>query len=161
MKQIINLILLVTLSGTLVAQQKFDYTGTYAVNKSKIDFGKAPDWILPSRFKVTQEGKKLIIVRTIVNETGIETDRAYTFEDDKPFEYNSTNGQKNISTLLWNADKASFIISLQSTTADGKPGQNYTETWSLTDGGNTLFINRDVEQANGLKYNIKAYYDKK
>jgi hypothetical protein len=158
MKYLLNLLLLIAMT-TGYAQQKTDINGTYTINKSKIDFGKAPEWVLPSRFKVVKEGDKLTITRTLVNEAGTETDRTYGFSGVAPYEY-TVNDQKNTVTLVWAADKSGFTLHLQSITAEGKPGQSYTEVWSLSNGGKTLIIDRNVEQANGVKYTIKGYYEK-
>ena len=144
--------------GVLLAQSKADFTGGYAIDTSRTQFGEAPKWVLPVRLKLVKEGNKITMIRTIADEPGKESDRILAFGTDTTFEYSSPSGAKNTATLRWNADHSVMTLNQQSVTADGKPGAAFREVWSLADNGKTLVVDRHTEQANGLKYDIRAYY---
>ncbi len=147
--------------AAISAKAQTNFSGTYVINKSKIDFGKAPEWVLPSAFEVVQNGDKLTISRTTVDQAGKETTRKLDFQPGQATDYTTSSGDKNECLVAWAGDHSSFTLSVQSTKADGSAGQNYKEVWSLADNGHTLIIDRQVAQANGMKYAIKAVYDKK
>jgi hypothetical protein len=140
--------------------QKANFSGTWNIDTTKIDFGGAPHWVLPVKFQVVQSGEKENITRTIASQDGKESSRTLDLVPGTTTEYTTDAGDKGKCLMNWNADQPGFTITVQSVKADGSPGQSYEETWSLADGGKTLVINRSVEQANGMKYSIKAIYDR-
>jgi hypothetical protein len=162
MKYLLSSILLFLLSfNYLYAQQKADFSGTYAINKSKINFGSAPDYILPVTYKVVQGGDKLAITTTLADMQGNET----SYTENLVFGAGASetllkSGLKRSASVSWSTDKSAFTVVSNSISDDGKQGSKITAMWSLIDGGKTLFIDRNVEQVNGLKYNIKGYYDR-
>jgi predicted GH43/DUF377 family glycosyl hydrolase len=152
--------LVLIFSVTILFAQKATFTGTYNINKSKIDFGQAPQWILPIRYKISTDGDKFVIVRINTDQNGTESDRTLSFSSNNTFEYTAPSGSKVKTTLQWSADGTQLTFDQQSVAADSKQGLIVKETWSLADNGKTLVADRHVEQPDGLKYDIKAYYDK-
>ncbi len=139
----------------LTHQQKTDFSGSWLINKSKSDFGDAPEWVLPKVLKVIQSSDKIIIITTQLNEDLREKDPvADTLGfDGKGFDRISSTGNQITSNVKWINDQ-----SLQIDVRSGK--RHVVETWTLQDKGKTLVENREVEQANGLTYTLKACYDK-
>ena len=149
------LIMLLICSSITAFAQKTNFTGKWLINKSKIDFGQAPEWIVPKSIQIEQGTDKITVTKTNLNPELKDlvpvTDRL-TF-DSKPFERTTAAGLLVTSSLKWLND-SSFTISLKTTK------QQATETWNLEDSGKTLTINREVEQTDGLKYTVRCFYDK-
>jgi hypothetical protein len=160
MKHLLSIILIFT-SALIHAQQKTDFNGTYSINKSKIDFGDAPDNILPVRYKILLNDDKLTIITTTIDDQDSESSFTETLIfGGAPVETSLPSGRKRKASVIWNSDKTAFTVISNSISVDGQQGSKITATWSFVDDGKTLFIDRSVEQANGLKYNIKGYYDR-
>jgi len=164
MKRLFILLLISTFSSVF-AQSPTNFNGTYTINKSKTDFrtdaGQAPDWVLPVKFKVTQSGNNVTIVRTIVDDRGVQSDRTYIFAGDTPSDITTAKGSKIHTTLQWNADKTAFTLDTKIADIDPQSSENFTEVWSLNNDSKLLVLDRNEEQlGNGLKYHIKGYYEK-
>lgn len=136
-----------------------DFTGTWKLNYTKTDFGQAPKWILPSGFTVKQGKESVLIVSTLLD-TALA---AHFVSETLPF-----NGQAVTTTIAANVQRTaslhwpnpnSFVIS-STATNEGKPGNQVTDSWALTDGGKTLILDRKVIQSNGFTYTSKAFFDK-
>jgi hypothetical protein len=140
--------------------QKTDFSGTYKVNKTKTDFGEAPEFILPRFIKVNQEAKQAIIARTQLNAELQEqkpTIDTLSF-DGKPSMSKTASGNSTTTTAKWLNDK-SFELTINITKADGSNLLKAVETWNLEENGKLLFINRAVDQGS-MQYTTKAYFDK-
>jgi hypothetical protein len=151
MKNIIIILLLC--NSTFAFAQKTNYSGTWQIDKSKTQFGDAPEWVIPKIIKIDQQTNKLVLGRVSLDEKLQEqapiTD-TLSF-DDKPFQRKDSITTV-VTTLNW-TDNNSFTIK--------RNGHNIAkESWSLEDDGNSLVIDRKVEQPDGFKYNIKCYYKK-
>jgi len=114
----------------------------------------APKTLIPWTIKVDQQADHLLLSRINVDEQMQEQapiTETLSF-DGTPFQRN--NGDNQVTTTLNWSDGSSFVL-----TREG--GQKATETWTLADNGQTLVIDRAVEQkSNGFKYEIKCYYTK-
>lgn len=156
-----KLILLLLLSSAVSAfAQKTDYSGNYVINKSKIDFGQAPEWILPKKIQIIQGKGQMIIIRTLLNQQ-MEEQASVTDTlsyDSTPFLDNQRTPKRR-TRLKWQREQ-SFVVTRESIGADDKLLVSGTEICTLEDGGKTLVINRSIEQADGMKYSIKAVYEK-
>jgi hypothetical protein len=142
--------------------QQTDFSGTWVINKGKIQFGEAPEWVLPKGFTVSQQKDSMSIIRIMLDDQMGEHPFTETLTYDGKESHNTTFQQvKKTSTLLWIADGKSFVLTTTGITSDGKPGNASKEIWSLDDEGQTLIVDRSVKQADGMEYTIKAYYDKK
>ena len=154
------LIILCLFSTAHVFAQKTDFSGDYAIDTNRISFEEAPHWVLPVSFKVRQQGTTVTIERNTVNAEGKPD--SYTNEL-KPGDTVTTAmaGNRYRKTVIsWNPDQSGFTLTYVTEGAGGQFAGQATEKWSLVDDGKTLYIDRYVEQADGLKYPIKAYYSK-
>jgi len=157
-KKILLTLILVLPFSALFAQTSF--SGSYTVDTAKINFGRAPHWVLPVSFKVDQQGANVTITRTTVDAQGSPS--SFT-EQLHPGDSTQTNIHGNLvrkASISWNADQSSFTIVYVTQDQGGTPLNRVKETWTLEDGGKTLVLDRFVEQTNGLKYPIKGYYDR-
>jgi len=152
MKKLIFILLVC--SAISVLAQKANFSGTWLLNKTKTNFGTAPEWVLPKTVKVDQQADKLTITRINLDQQLKEQApiaEILTF-DGKPLQRTLDNGATVTTTVHWQNDQ-SFNLSRRST-------QIIEEAWTLQDNGKTLVIDHSVEQANGVKFTIKCYYDK-
>jgi hypothetical protein len=147
-------------SSFLIPAPLTDFSGNWMVNKSKTQFGNAPEWILPKWFSVEQKQNAISIERTQADDSM----KQRSFKESLSFDGTESTSEtykhaKIMSILKWNEDGKTFSLSAHSLDENNKAGASYSEVWSLEDNGKTLVIDRDVTQANGYKYNIKAFYD--
>ena len=161
MKKLFVIVLLFSLKASA---QRISYSGNWRINKEKINWTvignfKVPEWTLPKGFVINQNASEIMFERIMLN--GDLSEFKYTEilkYDGTSSEIITPNGTNRKSFLEWNSDKNTFIISSRGTV--DKETTNIIENWSIEDEGKTLVINRHVEQSNGWKYDIKAYYDK-
>jgi len=154
------LIVLFLLPLTLFAQTNF--SGKWALDKTKTNLGEAPLYVLPQSFEIDQKPGELIIRRN-----AMDTQQAtYSYSEVLPFDGSESkiviehNGTTRQTSLKWGADKKTFLLNSTSFTKDGVPGNRIAEDWSLADNGKTLIVNRKTEQSNGVTFTIKAFYTK-
>jgi len=156
-----KVIILFALLGSLHATaQKTGFSGTWLINKEKIDFGQAPEWILPKALKIDQQKDRMVMERTMLNEKLEEGRYSETLEFNGAESKVTTNtGSQKVSTIKWNENGQAFVVN-SAFTRDGQPGSKVKEDWHLTDEGKTLVLDREAEQADGMKYTIRAFYDR-
>lgn len=150
-----KLTLILLLCSSIAAfAQKTNFSGTWLINKAKTDFNAAhaAEWVVPKIIKVEQQADKLTLTR--ISTDNQLRDQPPVIEildfDGSPFQRTSS-GSQVATTLHWLTD-ASFGLTRKGT-------QIATENWTLTDGGNSLVIDRNVETSTG-SYAIKCYYNK-
>ncbi len=154
MKQLLIIFFLANTSIAAFAQRT-DFSGMWILDKSRTQFGDAPEYVLPRYYKVDQQSSKIILSITTVDQQSKDEPTVVDSLgfDGVPFERKSTSGLI-ASSLKWNNDR-SFTLTKKSQKV------NITETWTEEDNGKTLVCDRSVEQTgNGFKYNIKGYYTK-
>lgn len=141
--------------------QTTNFSGKWTLDTGKTDFGQAPKFVISHALQVTQTSAGLMVDRTNLTTQGEEKHymQQMTF-DGKPSQTVTITGNNESDVLSWSADKANLVLAMNVTSTDSKPLAKFTETWSLTDGGKTLVIDRQVEQPDGFKYGIKGYYQK-
>lgn len=151
----------VFISANLNAQS-VNFSGTWMINKEKIEWGQAPEYVLPRRFTVQQNKKDINFLRTVLDNQLGEHDYTERLSFDGTEQTTVIySGAKRTSSLKWNDDKKTFTISTSNINPNQQGSNKITEIWSLIDDAKTLVVDRHVEQPDGLKYDIKAYYDKK
>jgi hypothetical protein len=147
-------------TASLLAQVNF--SGTWALNESKSDFGGSQFRLAGTTLVVTQDEKVLTVESTMPGRDGNEFKSTAKYNlDGTPAEnpmFNST--QK--STLTWAADKSSFTIA--STMTFEMNGESRTmnskQTWKKGDGG-ILQIESVRTGREGNEIKTIAAYDKK
>lgn len=142
--------------------KQVNFSGTWSIDKTKTDFGSAPEYVLPRSFKIDQLKDMITIERVLLDGQLTEHPLKEILPfSEVPVETVTYTGGKRNSILKWNEDHNGFELSTKSMAASGAPGLIIKETWTLRDDGKMLSIERYVEQPNGQKYTIKGYYDKK
>jgi hypothetical protein len=154
MKKLMFLVLLC--SSVTAFAQKINFSGSWLINKTRTDFigSRAAEWVVPKTLKIDQQADKLILIRmSIDNQLQDLPPVSETLAfDGTAFQRTQASGLAVTTSLHW-LDNTSFTLT--------RKGTNETEeTWTLEDNGKTLVVDRNVEQADGSKYEIKCYYDK-
>jgi hypothetical protein len=144
--------------GALFAQTNF--SGGYAIDTAKTDFGQAPQWVLPVSFTINQQGTKVALTRYTSDAHGNTNSYSEQLTPDDTVTTKITGNLSRKTILTWGTDQTSFTLIYFTTDLTDKPLNKATEKWSLQDEGKTLVLDRLVEQANELSYPIKGYYTK-
>jgi len=155
MKKIL-LALLICASTTTFAQ-KTNFSGAYKLDTVKTKFGAAPKAVLPASIDINQDKDKLTLTET--NFSGPANTKEIKF-DGTVFTKELPGGKKATYQMRWSEDKTTFSLERKALNAEGQTEYGMKETWSSLDGGKTILLDRDVEQSNGMKYNIKGYFNK-
>jgi len=141
--------------------QQTNFTGNWQLNKSKTDFKQTPEWALPRALKVMQSKKALMVDRTMLTNTLAEKHYSENILFDGASSVTTTAmGNKETDSLTRSSDKTHLMLKILIVNPSGQPLTNSIEEWSLVDGGKTLLVDRQVEQGDGSKYELKAYFDK-
>ncbi|RZK35385.1 MAG: hypothetical protein EOO61_12000 [Hymenobacter sp.] len=159
MKQTIIFLLLCSFTSAVFAQQT-NFTGKYKVNKTKTNFGVAPEFILPRYILVNQDKGKIIISRTQLDQQSKElvpVVDTLSF-DGSEFKGKTASGNISSSKLKW-LNSQSFQLDISVATADGTIRLKVVEVWKLEEDGKILLVDRAVEQGT-MKYTTKAYFDR-
>ncbi len=139
-----------------------NFSGTWALNESKSNFGDSPFRMAASTLTVKQEGNNLSTERTVNGPDGQEMkmNGKYTM-DGKECENTGFMDSKTKSTVKWSADGKSITIA--SSTIFNMNGENMemkgSEAWML-DGDKTLKIETTNSMPDG-EMKTSLVYDKK
>jgi len=162
-----NLLAGVIVSAVLVSfstkAERANFSGSWALNEGKSEFGERGARFATKALKVEQKGDAIIISRTTPSFQGgddVTTTENLGF-DGKEVQGTGFGGAVKKSTLKWAADEQSLVIS--STTTGERNGQSFTfnsiETWTLGDGGKALTVTA-VRTSQQGEVTTKAAYDK-
>jgi len=155
-------VLLLLFLPIICIAQKTNFSGKWNLNLQKTDFKRAPDWLMPKSFEITQKNDALVIEAKVYDKEGIQ--HYYT----ETLSFNGTTKEtiiyaeyKRVVSMRWNDDNKSFVLSVRliNENEDNPSSSDFTETWSLENDGKTLVVDREATQAN--EYSVRAYYDKK
>jgi hypothetical protein len=156
---------LITFSSIFITadafSQSINFSGTWEIDKSRTNFNGAPEFVLPKALKVSQTSAGIVIDRTSINAR--QEEMSYT--EQMTFEGKSSrtitaSGNTEIDSLSSNSDRSSLVIGINAQSPDGNPILSALETWSLSDDAKTLIVDRQVQQATGMKFEIKGYFSK-
>ena len=163
-----KLLAAVIVSATLVSfstkADRANFSGTWALNEGKSDFGERGARFATKTIKVEQKDDATTITRTTPSFQGgddVTTTETLGF-DGKEVQGTGFGGSARKAALKWATDGQSFSIS--STTTGERNGQAFSfsavETWTLGDGGKSLIVTtvRTTQQG---EVTTKAAYDKK
>jgi hypothetical protein len=162
-----NLLAAVIVSSILVSfstkEDRLNFSGSWAFNEGKSDFGQRGARFATKTIKVEQKDDAITITRTTPSFQGgddVTTTETLGF-DGKEVQGTGFGGSVRKSTLKWAGDAQSFAIS--STTTGERNGQSFTfsgtDTWTLGDGGKSLMIT-SVRTSQQGDVTTKAAYDK-
>src|SRR5215510_7952129 len=138
----------IIISATLVSfgtkADRANFSGGWALNEGKSDFGQRGARFATKTLKVEQKDDAITITRTTPNFQGgddVVTTETLGF-DGKEVQGTGFGGSTRKSTLKWAGDDQSFSIT--STTSGERNGQAFsftgTETWTMGDGGKSLTV---------------------
>jgi hypothetical protein len=155
-------IIVFSLSASLkVNGQQLNFTGQWQLNKSRTDFGQAPEYVLSRALKVTQDAKGLSVDRTNLTTSGEEKHYAQQFSSDgKSTQTITVAGNMETDSLVVGAADSVLTLGMSFMSATNVPVATGVETWTLEDSGNALVIDRKMTNPDGKGYEIKGYYDK-
>ena len=146
-----------------VLTDKANFSGSWALNEGKSDFGQRGARFATKTLKVEQKDDAINITRTTPSFNGgddVTTTDALGF-DGKEVQSTGFGNSTKKSTLKWADDGQGFTIT--SNTTMERNGQTFelsgTETWSLTDGGKSLSV-VSVSKSSRGEFTAKAVYDK-
>jgi hypothetical protein len=162
-----KLLAAVIVSSTLVSFShkagRANFSGGWALNEGKSDFGQRGARFATKTIKVEQKSDAIAITRTTPSFQGgddVTTTETLGF-DGKEVQSEGFGGSVRKSALKWATDEQSFSIS--STTTGERNGQSFTftgtDTWTLGDGGKSLMIT-SVRTTQQGEVTTKAAYDK-
>ena len=162
MKSIKISFVLMLLSAGLFAQTNF--SGTWALNESKSNFGDNQFRMAATTLVATQDAKVLTVETTRPGRDGQETKSTAKYNlDGTPSENPGFGNSVRKSTVKWSDDKASITIA--STMTFDMNGEtrtmNSSETWKLTEGGKVLLLDNVMPGFDGGEMKTTAAYDKK
>jgi len=163
-----KLIVVLIVSAALVSfstkADRANFSGSWALNEGKSDFGERGARFATKAIKVEQKDDAITIARTTPSFQGgddVTTTETLGF-DGKEVQGTGFGGSMRKATLKWATDGQSLSIS--STTTGERNGQAFSfsavETWTLGDGGKSLIVTtvRTTQQG---EVTTKAAYDKK
>jgi len=151
---------LLLVSAGLFAQVNF--TGTWAYNESKSNFGTSQFRFASTLMTVVQDGNNLSVESTMPSRDGGEMKTSDKFTLDGKVCENPMFNTTRKSTLTWSEDKASLnIASTMNFERDGESREFKTAaTWKLAEEGKVLLIESTFPSPDGdIKTTVA--YDKK
>jgi hypothetical protein len=157
---IIAALLCMTASG-LFAQTNF--TGTWAFNESKSDFGGSQFRFAATSMVITQDANTLTVESTMPSRDGGEMKTTAKYTLDGKVSENPVFNTTRKSTVSWSPDKTAMIIASTMTfDMNGETREiKSTDTWKLSDGGKLLTIESVRPGRDGGEMKTTAAYDKK
>ncbi|MCX6330773.1 MAG: hypothetical protein NTZ85_14825 [Bacteroidia bacterium] len=141
-----------------------NFSGTWAFNESKSNFGESQFRFAATTMVVTQDDKVLTVETTRPGQDGNEVKMTAKYNLDGTVSENSGfNNTTRKSTVTWSADKASITIA--STMTFDMNGEtrtmNSSQTWKLTEGGKLLLLDNVMPGRDGGEMKTTVAYDKK
>lgn len=155
-RKLIASVVLLFASVGLMAQANF--SGTWALNESKSNFGNSQFRMAANTLTITQDATQITSERTMQGPDGeMKMSEKYKLDgsvsENKGFMDNVSK-----STLTWSADKTSVTITTAMSFGDQEFKTN--QTWTLGDGGKLLTISSTMPSQDG-EMKTTAVYDKK
>lgn len=152
---------LLLLAAGLFAQANF--SGTWAFNESKSDFGGSQFRFAATTMVVTQDAKVLSAESTMPGRDGGEMKTTAKYNLDGTVSENPMFNSTRKSTVTWSDDKATMKIAHTMTfDMNGESRtMNSTESWVLAEGGKVLLITNVRPGRDGGETKTVIAYDKK
>ncbi|HQH24609.1 MAG TPA: hypothetical protein PLM01_10275 [Bacteroidales bacterium] len=139
-----------------------NFSGNWALNDSKSDFGGSQFRFAATSLSVQQAAGVLTVESTMPGRDGGEMKSTSKYKLDGSVSENPMFNSTRKSTVAWSADKSTLTIT--STMTFNRDGQSRemktTETWKLAEGGKVLKI-ESVRPGRDGEMKTTAAYDKK
>jgi hypothetical protein len=150
------------ISANLFAQTNF--TGTWALNESKSNFGNSQFRMAATSMVVAQDVKLLTVDSTRPGRDGGEMKQTSKYNLDGSVSENPGFGNNvSKSTVTWSADK--IVMTIATTMTFDMNGEsrtmNSSQAWKLTEGGKVLIVDNVRTGRDGNEVKTTAAYDKK
>lgn len=162
MKLLLSSVLLLFSAG-LFAQTSF--SGTWALNESKSNFGDSQFRMASSAIEAVQDAKVLTVTTTRPGMDGQEMKTTAKYNlDGTQTETPGFGNSVRKSTAKWSADKSALTISSTMTFDMDGESRTFTtsETWKLSEGGKILLVENVMPGfEGGAEMKTTAAYDKK
>ncbi|HLX91469.1 MAG TPA: S8 family serine peptidase [Puia sp.] len=139
-----------------------DFSGQWQLNKSKTDFGKLQEYSVSRALNVTKSDVALLVDRTGLNAKLEEKHYSEQFNFNGTSTRTTTNnGHAEVDSIENNPDVDALTLDMGVTMNEPAFSGilNVTETWTLEDGGNTLLVERVIQQGIA-RVGVKCYYDR-
>lgn len=139
-----------------------NFSGNWALNDSKSDFGGSQFRFAATNLSVQQSAAVLKVETTMPGRDGGEMKSTSEYKLDGSVSENPMFNSSSKSTVAWSADKSTLTIT--STMIFDWDGQSRevksTQTWKLAEGGKVLMV-ESVRPGRDGEMKTTAAYDKK
>jgi hypothetical protein len=141
--------------------QKTDFSGNWKINKTRMDFGRIPEYIMPTSFVIEQHADRILVEKTSLTHDNeeIKVTENLLF-DGSVTKTDLPDGRKKMSNVKWNDNGKIIVWYSENQNADGTSIGKVTDSCILIDGGKTLIIQKSVKQSDGYSFTIKGFYEK-
>lgn len=159
---ITGLLIFSLFSVSLFAQANF--SGKWALNESKSNFGNSQFRMAASSMVATQDAKVLAVESTRQGRDGNEMTTTAKYNLDGSVSENTMFGNNTSkSTATWSADKNSLtIVTTMKFDRNGETVEmKSSQTWKLAEGGKMLMVESVRTNREGNEVKTTAAYDKK
>jgi hypothetical protein len=158
---ILNILVFGMASAGLFAQANF--SGTWAFNESKSNFGESQFRFAATSMVVTQDAKILTVESTMPSRDGGEMKTSAKYTLDGKVSENPMFNTTRKSTVTWSPDKTSMVIASTMTfDMNGETREiKSTDTWKLAEDGKVLMIESVRPNRDGEEMKTVVAYDKK
>ncbi len=148
-------------STGLFAQVNF--SGSWAFNESKSNFGESQFRFAATSMVVTQDASTISVESTMPSRDGGEMKTSARYTLDGKVSENPMFNTTRKSTVAWSPDKTSMIIaSTMSFEMNGETREmKSTDTWKLAEDGKVLMIESVRSGRDGGEMKTTVAYDKK
>lgn len=160
-RNLLGVVLFCMTASGLCGQTNF--SGTWALNESKSNFGDSQFRFAATSMVVTQDANTLTVESTRPGRDGEEMKTSAKYTLDGKVSENPMFNTTRKSTVTWSPDKSSLIIASTMTfDMNGETREmKSTETWKLAEGGKVLIIESVRPDRDGGEMKTTAAYDKK
>ncbi|MCJ7446619.1 MAG: hypothetical protein MUO72_02900 [Bacteroidales bacterium] len=159
-RKLVGFFAFLLISAGVFAQTNF--SGTWAFNESKSNFGGSQFRFAATTMVVTQDANTLSVESTMPGRDGGEMKSSAKYTLDGKVSENPMFNTTRKSTVTWSADKTSITIASTMTfERDGESREmKSSEVWKLSEGGKVLLIESTRPGPDG-EMKITVAYDKK
>jgi hypothetical protein len=159
-RKLVGFLAFLLISAGVFAQTNF--SGTWAFNESKSNFGGSQFRFAATTMVVTQDANTLSVESTMPGRDGGEMKSSAKYTLDGKVSENPMFNTTRKSTVTWSADKTSITIASTMTfERDGESREmKSSEVWKLSEGGKVLLIESTRPGPDGEMKTTVAY-DKK
>jgi hypothetical protein len=160
-RNFLSIVVFCMTSSALFAQSNF--SGTWAFNESKSNFGDSQFRFAATSMVVTQDANTLAVESTMPGRDGGEMKASAKYTLDGKVSENPMFNTTRKSMVTWSPDKTSMIIASTMTfDMNGETREmKSTDTWKLAEGGKVLMIESVRPNRDGEEMKTTAAYDKK